>query len=225
MLIVISAVMLFAQSPQAFKYQAVVRNSLGELINNQEIGIRISILEGSEIGPAVFSESHSPSTNQFGLVNLEVGTGTLLSGNFSNIHWSDNDYFLKVELDELGGNTYVVMGTSQIVSVPMALHSQNSSISDKLSDKDWDTYITPEMNSDDDTIRMFIAGFEKLKITERSIEQTNIGNSVFIGKNAGKNDYLLGYENVFIGHNPVIVIQQLGLIRYKIIQQVNLIPQ
>ena len=117
----------FAQSPQSFKYQAVARNSTGDILTNQSISIRISIHETSTGGPVVYEEEHvSETTNEFGLVNLEIGNGSVLSGTFSAIDWGSNDHFIEIEMDETGGTTYQVMGTSQLLSVPYALHAKTA---------------------------------------------------------------------------------------------------
>ncbi|UCG26950.1 MAG: hypothetical protein JSV24_08205 [Bacteroidales bacterium] len=114
---------LYSQAPLKFNYQAVVRDDAGDLVSDLTIGIRISILQGSVEGTVVYSETHSPITDQFGLVTLEIGTGTVVSGELSTVDWGSYTYFLKVELDPTGGTTYTEMGTSQLLSVPYALHA------------------------------------------------------------------------------------------------------
>jgi hypothetical protein len=113
----------YAQSPQAFKYQTVVRNSSNQIIPNQAVSLRISILQTSPTGTAVYVETHAATTNILGLVNLEIGNGTLVSGNFSSIGWGSNTYYVKIELDPAGGTAYQNMGTSQLLSVPYALYA------------------------------------------------------------------------------------------------------
>lgn len=131
--IVLISITIIAQTPQAFKYQAVVRNSLGEIIANQEISVQISILDGSATGPAVYIESHDPVTNQFGLISLEIGNGDFVAGAFSNIFWGDIEYYIQVEIDETGGTNYLLMGASQILSVPMALHAETAEYAETAS--------------------------------------------------------------------------------------------
>lgn len=114
---------LFAQAPQAFKYQAVARDISGNLISNQSIGFRISLLQNSPTGATVYSESHNVASNNLGLVNLDIGAGTPVSGNFSIIDWGIATYYVKVEMDASGGTNYLLMGTSQLLSVPYALHA------------------------------------------------------------------------------------------------------
>jgi len=111
---------------QNFKYQAVVRDALGDVIENQNVSIKIDILKGSSIGTVSYSEEHSLTTNQFGLVNIEIGSGNILSGSFSAIEWGQDIYFLKTELDETGGSSYQMMGVSQLLAVPYALYAQSS---------------------------------------------------------------------------------------------------
>ena len=119
----IVCIMLFAQAPHSFKYQAVARYSEGGLISDQNIGIRIGILQGSPSDSLVYSETHSPTTNQYGLFSLDIGVGVPLSGTFSSIDWASGPYYIKIELDETGGTTYLLMDTSQILSVPYAMYS------------------------------------------------------------------------------------------------------
>ncbi|MCD4696445.1 MAG: hypothetical protein K8S16_09425 [Bacteroidales bacterium] len=131
-LMVLIIVNIFAQSPQAFKYQAVVRDAAGDIISNQLVSVRAGILQGSSSGTIVYSETHSPTTNEFGLINLEIGNGSVVSGDFTTINWGGDDYFLQIELDEIGGSNYQLMGTSQILSVPYSLYSNYSKTADSL---------------------------------------------------------------------------------------------
>lgn len=119
-------VLLLAQSPAAFNYQAVVRDATGTIKDNQNVSFRISILQGSTDGTVVFQETHSAMTNEFGLVNLVIGSGTNLVGTISSIDWGSNSYFLKVEIDPSGGSSYIPMGITQLLSVPYALYSRSS---------------------------------------------------------------------------------------------------
>ncbi|HLP13969.1 MAG TPA: hypothetical protein VK177_18700 [Flavobacteriales bacterium] len=117
---------LFSQAPQAFKYQAVARDNGGNLLVNQAVSFRINILSGSTSGTSVYAETHTATTNAYGLVTLNVGAGTLVSGSFSSISWGSNNYFIKIELDPAGGTAYALMGTTQLLSVPYALYAETS---------------------------------------------------------------------------------------------------
>ena len=111
---------IFAQSPNAFKYQAIVRNNKGTIIANKSVEIQISILQGTVSGSAVFSETHTSTTNQFGLVNLEIGNGTIVSGGFSTINWANGPYFIKVVVNG------TEIGITPLLSVPYAKYADKA---------------------------------------------------------------------------------------------------
>ncbi len=117
---------VFSQTPQSFKYQSVVRDGNGVLAVNKIISIRTSMLAGSTTGSSVYTETQTLSTNDYGVVSLNIGAGTLVSGNFSTINWGATIYFVKTELDINGGSNYIFMGTSQILSVPYALYAEKA---------------------------------------------------------------------------------------------------
>lgn len=113
----------FGQVPYKMSYQAVIRDNSNHLVTNQQIGLRISVLQGSESGLVLFSETLSPSTNANGLVSVEFGGVEL-----STIDWGADIYFIMTEVDPSGGSNYSISGTSQLLSVPFALHSQTTEL-------------------------------------------------------------------------------------------------
>ncbi|MES2812015.1 MAG: hypothetical protein V4670_06055 [Bacteroidota bacterium] len=115
-----------AQVPQKMSYQSVIRNAGGVLAANSTVGIRISILQGSASGTEVYIENHSVNTNANGLASLEIGGGTFELGNFASINWANGPYFVKTEVDPAGGVNYTISGTSQLLSVPYALHAKTA---------------------------------------------------------------------------------------------------
>ncbi len=117
---------MFAQVPQKMSYQAIVRNSGDMIMANQNVGMQISILQGSASGPAVYVETQTPTTNANGLASIEIGTGNTISGDFTTIDWANNTYFIRTEIDPFGGTSYTITGTSQLASVPYALYAANS---------------------------------------------------------------------------------------------------
>jgi hypothetical protein len=120
----------WSQVPEKVSYQAVIRNISNELVTNQEVGMQVSILQGSADGAAVYVETQIPTTNANGLVSIEIGgeNALVLTGSFSNIDWSDGPYFIKTEIDPSGGTNYSITGTCQLLSVPYAMHSISSEI-------------------------------------------------------------------------------------------------
>lgn len=129
----------FGQAPEAFKYQAVVRNAGGTIITNQAVGYQLTILQGSPAGTAVYTETFTPTSNNYGLVNLEIGTGNTVD-DFSTIDWANGPYYIETAADITGGTSYVVMGTSQLVSVPYALYAKTAEnvTNDQVDDADAD---------------------------------------------------------------------------------------
>jgi uncharacterized protein (TIGR02145 family) len=117
---------LWAQAPQSFSYQAVVRGANNALVIDKVVGMKVSILQGSENGTVVYSESHSSKSNSNGLVSVTIGNGNVLRGVFANIDWSNGIYFIKTETDPLGGTAYALSSVSQLLSVPYALYAGNA---------------------------------------------------------------------------------------------------
>ena len=115
----------FGQAPEGFKYQAVVRDAGNTILNNQAVGMRMTILQGSIGGITVYQETFETTTNGYGLVNLEIGTGTT-AYDFTTIDWANGPYFMETAVDVTGGTSYAVMGTSQLMSVPYALYAKTS---------------------------------------------------------------------------------------------------
>jgi hypothetical protein len=114
-----------AQAPQKMTYQGVIRNSSDVLVTNADVGIRLSILQNSQNGTPVYAETHTTTSNENGLVSLQIGTGSVQVGSMEDIDWSAGPYFLKSEADPSGGTTYSITGTSELLSVPYALYAAN----------------------------------------------------------------------------------------------------
>jgi uncharacterized protein (TIGR02145 family) len=117
---------LFSQAPQKMSYQAVIRNSNNALVINQSVSMKISILQTSANGTPVFVETQTALTNANGLVSVQIGSGTVVTGTLPGINWSAGPYFIKTETDPAGGTNYTIVGTSELLSVPFAMYAQNS---------------------------------------------------------------------------------------------------
>lgn len=125
-LLTILATTLRAQAPEKMSYQAVVRDANDALVIGSPVGMRISILQGTATGPAVYVETHAGSTNANGLTTVEIGNGTVVSGTIGAIDWTTGPYFLKTETDPTGGTAYSISGTGPLMSVPYALYAENA---------------------------------------------------------------------------------------------------
>ena len=116
----------FSQSPELINYQAVIRDSTGQLIISQEIVFQLSIIQGSAFGNIVYQERHDVTSNGFGQIAIQIGGGNLISGNFSYINWGSDEFYIETAIDTEGQGSFTIMGTSQLVSVPYALNSKRT---------------------------------------------------------------------------------------------------
>ena len=121
--LLLSATILWSQTPNEFNYQAVARTSAGLIMEDQNISVEISIMES---GSAVYTEEHAVTTNQFGLFTLSIGDGTATLGDFATVDWTSGSYGVQVAMDENAGTTFVVMGTSPLLTVPFAMHAKTA---------------------------------------------------------------------------------------------------
>ena len=120
---------LYAQVPKGFNYQAVVRNSAGNLMINRNVGVNISILQGSETGTVVYSQESNVTTNANGLFTLIVGDN---SNDFANINWANGPYYIKSEIDLNGGRNYTLSTIQKILAVPYAHYANTARTADGL---------------------------------------------------------------------------------------------
>lgn len=136
--------LVLAQAPQGMSYQGVATDANGAELINQNISIRASVLSASATGTVEWEETHSTTTDDFGLFTLTIGQGTSTGGgvlvNFSDMDWGNNAHFLKIEMDATGGTSYTHIGTNQMMSVPYALYAENTSI-------DMDSILQPVYDS------------------------------------------------------------------------------
>lgn len=131
-ILIIASLILFsintikAQTSDSFKYQAVVRDNSGMVLTDQMVGLQVAIIKDSPSGSIEYKETFSPETNKLGLFQVFIGTGNVVSGDFSKIAWGESDFFIETSIDFSGGTSYILMGTSQLLSVPFALHSKTT---------------------------------------------------------------------------------------------------
>ena len=131
--------MLLAQVPQGFTYQAVATDNNGLELVDQNVSVRVSILSESSTGVEQWIEVHSTTTDGFGLFTITIGegasTGNGAQSSFSDIDWGGSEHYLKIEMDVNGGSEYQLFGTSQLMSVPYALHAGTSDQGDNQSEQ------------------------------------------------------------------------------------------
>jgi len=123
------SVFLFGQAPAEVNYQGVARNAKGNLLSNQSISLRLSIHDGSIDGPIVYQETRTLRTSNYGLFTVGIGSGgaTSVTGTMSTVNWgSGGGKFLQVEMDPEGRNSFIHMGTSQLLTVPYAFYAEKA---------------------------------------------------------------------------------------------------
>ena len=156
---------LVAQHATGISYQAIVRTNKGT-VTNRAVGVRVSLLQGSPNGNSVYTEIHSPTTDQSAAITLKVGAGSVESGVFSEIDWAQGPYFLKSEIDPEGGTNYTIESMLQLLSVPYALHSSRAGRS-PVANKAEGLLIRKTSGSDTlyfgaDSIMVVVPGFDSL---------------------------------------------------------------
>jgi len=204
------SILSFAQTPEKIQYQAVARNSSGSIIANQLVGYQISILQGSANGTSVYTETHIGLTNGYGLLNLQIGNGTVVSGSMSSIDWSSNIHFVKIEMDATGGSNYQLMGTSELLSVPYAL---NAKTADNVFSGDYNdltnqpTIITSADDADADATNEI----QSLTLSGSTLTLSNGGGSVTLPSSGGASGVIVidnsNYTSVTTGIDDIINIQ------------------
>ena len=119
---------VFGQVPNMINYQGVARNSVGNVLPNKKLTMRLSIREAEATGTVVYNETRTVTTNSFGLFTIAIGStgATNVSGTISGIDWSSAAKFIQVEIDPDGGSNFINMGTAQLLSVPYALYAGSS---------------------------------------------------------------------------------------------------
>lgn len=130
--------------PQAISYQAVARDAQGKVIAAQTIGVKVEILKGSASGEVVFSETHNPTSSRTGTVNLLIGQGSPVTGEFAAIDWGGDTYYLQLSMDVAGGSNYLLVSTTQMLPVPYALYAAKAGSAEQNSSSVIDFALIPD---------------------------------------------------------------------------------
>ena len=203
---------VFAQSqgaPESMNYQAVIRDGSGNVVANQTVSLRIKILQGSASGSPVYVETFAPTTNAYGSIAVQIGTGTVITGTFSTIDWGANSYFVETAVDIDGtanGTSYVVISTTQFMSVPYAMYAKTAGSSP--ADNDWtesgsNIYRSSGnvgIGNNSPSAKLDVSGTVRVSsLSDLPTFMTN--NSDFQSPNASPGDILYVYLNdVYITH-------------------------
>ncbi|MDX9695852.1 MAG: tail fiber domain-containing protein [Bacteroidales bacterium] len=187
----------YSQVPEKFNYQGVLRNSTGELVENTDITVKLTLLEGSSNGSEIYSESHSVSTNDYGHFSVQVGAGTFLSGSFAGIDWS-NEMYMKTEVANPAGGTLVEMGTVQLLSVPYALYANKANEATNIENEvlyftDSDTLFAVKDRDGNIVFAVFPDG---VKVYANETIKGTVGGFAVSGRSPGKANVEVEYLRV-----------------------------
>ncbi|MBL7711482.1 MAG: tail fiber domain-containing protein [Chitinophagaceae bacterium] len=190
----------FAQAPEKMSYQAIIRDASGSLLKSAPVGFRFSILQGSATGTAVYAETQTVTTNANGLAATAIGNGTVLSGTVEGIDWADGPYFVTTEIDPLGGTSYSINSTTQLLSVPYALFSKVSgrSLNDTLS---WAKKGNAGTNADSNFIGT--TDDENIVFRRNNVQSGILGDTNTAFGMAALKSNTDGYGNVAFGNNAL----------------------
>jgi hypothetical protein len=131
-----SVVYSYAQVPFKFNYQTVVRDAKGKPVVGN-VSLRIKIYDAASGGATLYQEEHTNLTsNDFGLINLQIGTGTVSVGtSLASLDWATGAKWIETEMNT-GTGFLVVGGRSQLVAVPYSIQAQNADIAKKAQSMD-----------------------------------------------------------------------------------------
>ena len=120
--LVILFIAFTATAQQGINYKAIISDANGDVLVNTEVTVQFTILENGTT--SVYKETHNPITDANGIVIVNIGEGTPVSGDFNTIDWGSNPHFLKTEID--AGDGLTDMGTTEFNTVPYALHAKTT---------------------------------------------------------------------------------------------------
>jgi hypothetical protein len=137
-IICLSFCQLIAQNlPQGIAYQAVAvkdgpysiagQNPEAIYWSNKDINVRFTIYEKYPGGANQYSETHATKTDDYGVFNLIIGQGNVISGDFAKIPWDIGTAHLQVEIDFDNNGTYKLTSLERFWSVPYAFVTRKSS--------------------------------------------------------------------------------------------------
>ena len=199
LLLMLISTLAYSQAPEAFNYQAVIRNSAGDILANSQVAVQVSMLQDTETGTAVYVERFNPTTNDYGLIALKLGMGDVQSGTFNTIDWGAHPYYIKIEVDPNNGTAFTSMGTSQLLSVPYALYaaSGNQGPDGPPGEKGDQGDVGPEGPPGEITDNSVGSGH----IINGTIEEEDISAAVFAGWDKNESDDFSGDYND-LANNP-----------------------
>lgn len=172
--------------PLGVGYQAVARNTNGEILGNQLMGLRVSLVANSETGGVIYSETHTVTSDAFGVVSFVIGQGTPVAQTLAESNWNGQPLFVKLEADFTGGTAYTHLGASRIWSVPFAWYAANAfdpSVPRVLNTADGDSGMVTRISGD----KFALAAYNYIKTNGANTNGAVYNEVIPSGTNAGFN--------------------------------------
>ena len=176
----------------SFSYQSVIRNN-GEVVSNQDVALRVSILNGSDI---CYQETHQVKTSAYGNISISVGEGEPKTGSFDAIPWETLQIMMQIEVSTDGTENYVNLGQMQIQPVPYTMYAARTT-----------TVIQPKEASEDPIFEVRDSEGELLF----AVYETGV--KVFVdedGSKAAKSKFAVAGRSVSKGEENLLAIDADG---------------
>ncbi len=186
--------------PEMFKFQALITKPDGKPVKNRTIGVKIAIRQSATNGTLVYSERFTPTTNNAGIINIEIGNGTPKHGVFSEIPWEAGEFFLKLRVDINGGTNYTGMGASQLLSVPYALFAKKAMSVEGDNDTDPTNEIELPATANENDLLIF-DGSGWVALANPDGDPTN---EIELPEEAVENDLLTWNGTAWVAQTPVL---------------------
>lgn len=199
-LLVLISVHCFSQVPQGFNYQAVLRDSQGNLRVGEEVILKIAILKTSSDGEIIYAEEHQAVTNNLGLVSLTIGGGNPTTSLFTEIDWNTGVFYLGIEIFNQETGSFELLGISQLLSVPFSMYAKESGLKNlpALSQSQIDSLDakpgTVVLNLTTECLNYF-TGLNWMAMCGDCTPQPSTAN-------AGNDQSLVGFETFLEGNQP-----------------------
>ena len=142
----------YAQT-KGINYKAKLADNSGNTLANQNTTVKFSIYEGNMAANLVYQETHTTTTDANGIIMLNIGEGSSVTGDFTTINWGFDTHFLKTEVDT--GSGYVEIGNTEFKTVPYALHAntvEDPGVSSPFAEA------SPNVISANNTVADFVVG-------------------------------------------------------------------
>ena len=88
---------------------------------NAPLQVQFSIIDNN--GSIEYQETHTTTTDAYGMIHLMIGNGQPSINAFNQIYWN-NEKFLKVEIDLNDGNGWVQFSYQELTYIPYVKHRE-----------------------------------------------------------------------------------------------------